>query len=420
MVSPSITSINPFDAKTAYDITFRVQNATSYKNEIRIQQANNLNVVYNVTVGSGTQAAPNHFTIPANTLRNGIRYKVSIRVADNEGTWSAWSQDSYFYCFSPAVLKFTNVPSDEIIDDSTFGARVLYTQNEGEELQSYTFYLYDSNRVLLSSSDTAYSTYDIRYVYSGLESGSTYFIRVTGTTMHNLFCDSGYIRIKSDFTKPAAYSILYLTNYPEEGYITARSNVNLVNPDGNELYEYNNGWIDLRRKPLTYPKGFKIDNDFTMWVKIKDCYKNLNPLVKLENPAGGVIYLSSFILPTGEIYYRLTATPFDGTSVTPFDYIVYSNLLPALTNSDEVTICVRREHDIFDIKVWLNDEAAAFTIGKTWLGENSPVDGTNDVKNSEAYVNLGTDTDYVEVSDYYYSAVEPEDLEANSIWIGGE
>lgn len=421
MVAPSIQTINPFDARQTYEASFHLLGAQSYSNEIIIRQANNLNTAYTMTIGNGSQVVPSGFQIPGGTLRNGIRYGVRARACSVLGEWSSWSTEVFFYCFSVPTLEISNIPSTNIIGSSSFTATASYTQDEGEGLQSFTFYLYDRNKVLLSSSGLLYNTQNIRHTYSSLENGSKYYLRVTGTTVHNMSCDSGFVEVNAEYVRPSSQSALYLTNYPDLGYITVRTNVSVVEYDGSDIYYYHNGWIDLRPKPLPYDGGFEINGDFTMWVKIKDCYKNNNALVKLANPQGGCVYLSSHIDPaTGGIYFRVTATPSDGTTITPLDYIVYSEMQPALTDSDEVTICVRREHNIFDIKVWVNDQAPAFNIGKVWLGANSPVNGSNDVKNGEAYVNLGTNTDFVEETNYHYGYTEPEGLTDNAIWIGGE
>lgn len=421
MVAPSIQTIQPFDATQVYTVSFFVQGTQSYSNEIIIRQSNNLNTAYTMTMGNGSQVVPNSFQIPEGTLKNGIRYGVRVRACSSTGEWSSWSTEAFFYCFSTPELTLSNIPSNNIITSSTFTATAAYTQNEGEELQSYTFYLYDKNRVLLSSSGLLYTVGDIKNTYSSLENGSKYYMRVTGITMHNMACDSGFVEVEAEYVRPSSQSVLYLTNYPQDGYITVRTNVSVVEYDGTEIYYYNDGWIDLRPKPLPYTDGFEINGDFTMWTKIKDCYKNNNAIVKLSNPQGGCVYLSSHIDPvSGGIYFRVTATPSDGSSITPFDYVIYSDIKPALSSSDEVSICVRRENNIYDIEVTVNDEAVPFNIGKVWLGANSPINGTNDVKNGEAYVDLGTNTDFVEETNYYYSYTEPEGLTDNSIWIGGE
>ena len=83
--------------------------------------------------------------IPTNSgLVNGTLYNISVKVTDNNGIDSEWSDPVLFYCYSTPTFKI-NIEPNQLIQAQTYGVNITYTQPEGELLQSYRVRVYNSN-----------------------------------------------------------------------------------------------------------------------------------------------------------------------------------------------------------------------------------------------------------------------------------
>ena len=132
LVKPIVNDIMAFDATQAYTVNFTVNGGDRVvKNEIYIVENDSISEtppIYNDTV---TTFDLSH-VIPADTLTNGIYYKVKIRTYDELNNESAWSDYYPFYCYTTPSLSFVSLPP--IVSTSTYTFNLRYTQLEGEKL----------------------------------------------------------------------------------------------------------------------------------------------------------------------------------------------------------------------------------------------------------------------------------------------
>ena len=131
--------------------------------------------------------------LPANTLTNNKYYTASIQSMNAAGTLSNPSSSIQFWCYTSPTIEFTNIPSDNIIENSSFTFEATYNQSEGELLSSYDIFLYDENDNIVKgiTGDDRIYIYEvfappthISYMFSGLEDGKTYKIEIVGYTAH--------------------------------------------------------------------------------------------------------------------------------------------------------------------------------------------------------------------------------------------
>lgn len=105
-----------------------------------------------------------------------------------------------------------------------------------------------------------------------------------------------------------------------------------------------NGTINLIDKTLLYKDGFQIADDFTL--KIKGSALNRNgSIITLKNKEKKEVEISGIICPDNSVRYKLTVP----NSVSR--YILYTSPL-FLSSKDNVTIVLRRIHQLYQIKAY--------------------------------------------------------------------
>lgn len=360
MAVPYINNIAPFDATKQFTITFTFSGNQSYGSQIKIQDASTLTEVYNHVEGDGTNPLPLQHTVPARTLSNGKRYYAWVRSRDINGSYSDWSDKATFYCFSTPVINFKSVPSNlelSIYRDSvTISAQ--YSHPQGELLQKYSFVLYDSNKQVVIQSPQSYDTNNMTYTFTQLSDATVYYIKVVGETVHQMLCESDYLKVMTDYGDKDKYTTLYLNNDSCNGYITYRSNIIIINDfrDGNFKY------IDQKEIDLTgedkkyldrviYGNDFIIKSDFSLWLKGRDLYRDDTLLTIIDTTNDIEIVLSShkyydYTNNTG--YFKLSVKN-PRSSIEPFVYTLYSDLIDNL-DTKEIIFNIRGKQGFCSMK----------------------------------------------------------------------
>lgn len=227
LTTPILASMNAFDASNEQVFTFNVIGGDQVvASTLTIKDNETLAVAY--TNRQVTFAFEN--TVPAGTLANGKYYQASIVTENAAGTKSAQSNIIQFYCYTHPTFAFSNIASTGIIGNASYSFDVTYNQAENENLDSYVFNLYNSQKILLSTSGNQYNSsatfpLTISHLFSGLENNSEYYVEANGVTSGGTRITTGQVHIYVQYTQPAFYSNLTLTNHCQGGYITVQANV---------------------------------------------------------------------------------------------------------------------------------------------------------------------------------------------------
>ena len=146
-----------------------------------------------------------------------------------------------------------------------------YFQSEREPLQDFQFYLYDYDKSLAASSSHKYDPADMSHTFYGLKNESEYYIRATGTTVHGFSVDTGYIKINIQYFVMPANVLFEAKNHPENGSITLESGVIDIGYEiDNDNYSIKNSELIIGSdNTLTYNAGFKITDEFKVFVKAR-------------------------------------------------------------------------------------------------------------------------------------------------------
>lgn len=276
--------IRPFDATKDYEFIFYVNGGNQVlRNNLVIED-----VVTNIEVYNQIQESFGYkHKVPAGTLINGKSYKVKIRTGGIDNKWSQFSEYQMFYCFSPAIITIPTINYDDQnrVYNQTVNFEAIYTQLEGELLQSYRFLLYDSNKDLIKSfPEQFYSgTGNLSQEIAGLDNGELYYIQVKTESVNGLLTDTELIWFKPFYITPRLSVVLTPENIKEQGAIKLSANIiqiigklydnlgNQINPLSVEYID--DEWLDLTRidyDKLVFDDGFNIlQSNFMlkMWCK---------------------------------------------------------------------------------------------------------------------------------------------------------
>ena len=349
LTTPILYSVSAFDATQAQIFTFvSISGSQVVANTLTIKDNATLTTVYSATE---TTFKFTH-TLPANTLTNGTYYQATLTTKDAQGNESNASAPIQFYCYSQPSFEISNMPSGNVITNSSFAFTVTYNQAQGETLNAYVFNLYSASGALISTSNTMYNTdkslpLNISYLFSGFEDNASYSIEVTGVTANGTQITTGRISFTTNYTAPDTFSFLFLTNNCKGGYITIESNVigidGITNPaepiyiDGKE--------IDLREEGsyVQWVKGYEIDGNWTMRLWGRD-YKPNKEIFRFSNADGDIITIV-YCTDDTQCWYEMRCVH----SGDFWGYIIESTHIAIPTEEEQLFCWLRRIDNLYDL-----------------------------------------------------------------------
>lgn len=270
LVKPIVNEVVAFDATQGTTITFTANGGDQVT-------ANKIKVVLNNDSSSETVVYTNTVTsynlshaIPANTLTNGVYYKVAIQTLDVLGNESEWSKYQPFHCYTTPVLDF-NLYDGQTIRTSSYNVSLSYNQAQGEKVDYGIIELYNANNVLISSSGNLYNSTSPPLVFSTtiskLENHSQYHVVGKIVTIEGTICEYS-VRFYVDFGTVITDTDLTATIDSCNGYINLRSTMvsNISGKTNPTPATYiNNKMIDLLCAPdINLPSA---KENLAKWVK---------------------------------------------------------------------------------------------------------------------------------------------------------
>lgn len=328
LTQPLVSAIAAFDATIAYTFEFSVIGGSQVVgNKIIIQNSQTGAEVYNNTQNTYKFI----HTLPANTLVNGLYYNITIQTIDLSGNLSESSIPVPFYCYSSPSLTINNIPISGTIENGTYTFQGVYSQSEGELLNSYQFTLYDSSKNILTQSDLIYYANDnsLAYQIIGMENNTTYYVEISGSTINDTLITSGLMSFNVQYIQPASFAICELENDCNNGYIQISSNVVAIDGTSNPTPPtyIDNEEVDLSENGswVNWATGFNIKNDFTMRIWGRSFNDN-EPIVLMNNNADSTSnpnkielkWMIGTIMKNLPNYNNVT-----GTTITVNDSLVY-------------------------------------------------------------------------------------------------
>lgn len=340
MAKPQINKITSIDALFDYEITFSWYGNRIKEHTIYVYNNDSGALVYESTVETYSLT----HLIPANTLENGNKYYVRVKVKDVNNEISALSDAIVFPCIKTPVLYFANPTSGETITSNVINASVTYYSEQNEQLRYYTFYLYNSNKKLVYKTDEKYDIDNIAYAYTGLENETTYFLKCEGYTAHSIHVETDYIEVRVSYKKQSFYSQVYAINEPKYGMIHVTSNFIFIKYTGKEKFEFKDGRINLTNKEIYYDEGFLIQDSFTVQIDVDHMRPN-EEILYIKGEGGDELRVTTFQYPSGKIRFKLLTT--NGVTTC----LLYSNELNYSINK-KYSVAVRKDGDFYDLQAF--------------------------------------------------------------------
>lgn len=289
LAKPLLSKIPVFDATIGTNINFSCYGEIN-KIYYSLYDNENNNEIFKTEfdVESG---ATRSFSLDISSLTNRaspyyIKVKVKIKSSEEYGELS---DPVLFYCHQKPTLRFEDLNESTINEINTssyrFNLIFSYIEEQGENLNSYQYHLYDSNKKLLDESKTFYDEINNMYSVDGLDAGNIYYIRGTGETINGYFLDTGYIELSINYSVDKNTILLEVKNNYKEGTIEVVNNI--VSIDGetsNEITfeERNNGNIVVvldEGEKITY----KIPNTTNLYIFSNYCIRIILKFAPLKN-----------------------------------------------------------------------------------------------------------------------------------------
>ena len=351
LTTPILYSINAFDAIQAQTFSFNVLGGSQVvANTLTIKNNATLAVVYSETQ---TTFKFEHI-LPANTLTNGTYYQATLTTKDAQGNESNASSPIQFYCYSQPMFEISNMPSGNVITNSSYAFTVTYNQVQGEILNAYVFNLYSASGALISTSNTMYNTntslpLNISYLFSGFEDNASYSIEVTGITANGTQITTGRIPFTTAYTKPDMFSFLFLTNNCKGGYITIRSNVigidGIANPEPPVFID--NQEVDLRASGsyVEWIEGYMVTDDWTLRIWGRD-YNPNSEIFRFSNTDGDIITID-YCADDTNCWFEMRAKHNDWL----WGYVTESSHIALPTDTEQMFCWLRRIGNLYELKI---------------------------------------------------------------------
>lgn len=279
-------------------------------------------------------------TIPTSSgLVNGTLYNVSVKVTDNNGVDSEWSDVALFYCFSTPTFKI-NITDGQIIQSQTYGVDITYLQAEGELLQSYRVMVFGSNRDIIYDSNNRYILDTVRI--TNLQDNNHYYIVATGETVNGMYVSTDEIEFFADFIKSEAYFILDLQNMYNTGGVYMKSNIiSVEGTSDSEVIYIDNEIADLTNNIVHFNKEFSISEDFSLLIKGKQ-FQPGKQIIRLAGNDEVITVIYRYDDINDKYYFELNSV---------YGKIEYTIISPYIDNVEEISLWIRRKNTLYELEV---------------------------------------------------------------------
>lgn len=348
----TIYNITPFDATVGTTIRFGWNGNQIYKNRCIIKTNETNEVVYDKTIDS--LKLEHTIDLTNASLQNGVKYVAYITVFDAYNVESDMqSVGQFFICLKTPIFTFSNLIENQTVENSSYNFILNYVQENGELLNSWQMTIYSIDNVVLSSTNVKYDTTSLEHVFTGFSNDTPYKIRATGQTVNGFPLDTGYIPFLISFGAPAIFSMIELTNLPEQGAILLHSNIISANGELKNPAEYiNNDYIDLTENELMYNEGFILEDDFSLIVysyKIKPNIPFFTFSINENGDFKGYVTYRVGNIGSANMVGCLELRIVNGDGVP--EYVIYSNKINPITESDILGFCLTRNNGYYDIAI---------------------------------------------------------------------
>lgn len=345
--SPIILNKLPFDAEIGAIVQFRYSGNQIFANRLVIKDNSTNEVVYD----EKKDVQVEYTNIPANTLTNGNTYNVQISVFDHDDVESPLSNPVVLKCLKTPTFGFENITDSMIVRNSYVDANVLYSQENGELLNTYTVNVYAQNQTTVVFTSGTKLSNDLTVRVPQLTDDTTYYIKAIGQTVNGIELATPMIAFTCDYVKPDLFLTFRADNIADEGSVKLSSNFVLVEGSSNvEELIYIDGSVDLTNgEKVVWDKGYEV-GDFVEQIKVK----NIPDFTKFttRNMKSAMVYMTwnyGYFNGSTEKSYYIELISYQYVGGRLIRYIQSSNLVEPLQDNEWLHIWVKHEGNLFDV-----------------------------------------------------------------------
>lgn len=358
LTRPTLIAVPSFDATQSFTFTFTVQSGSAQivANQLTIRRQSDNQIVYQ----EKQETFKYEHIVNADELINGTYYNAVVSVFDADDNQSPISIPIQFWCYTTPTIEFTNIPSNNIIENASFNFAFTYNQIEGELINSYVINLYNAFQTQIATSGIIYvqsgtPPYEGNYLFAGFEDNTTYFIQIVATTINNSVVSSNKVQFNVNYSRPDLFTLVELTNNCDEGYITLKSNIILI--EGTSIPTpptyIDNESVDLTQNGswVEWNDGYNISGDFLarIWFRSPNPYSQI---LRFSNTQGQTIIMnymqgyenvnSNELQSYIEVYVE---------SISGMRYYIYSNYIDILPNDSWYNVWLTRANNIYQLQL---------------------------------------------------------------------
>ena len=259
-----------FDAQKDNEITFNVfggDQYTGYEVEIFNNETNELFFSASKTTYS------KKFLLEANTLSNGIEYRIRVRtciITETSEEYSGYSDQVIIKCYSTptcSIDNLTNEAGNRVITNQNYSFEGSFFQSEGIALSSYQFILYGADKEPIQEFNKVFtSASKFTQAVEGFSPQADYFIELICVDENNFEVSTGLISFRVDYVAPRIKQIVELVNEKETASVKITSNmIQIIFKVDNAPPVYiNEQEIDLRNNRAYLDEMINLVGNFTL------------------------------------------------------------------------------------------------------------------------------------------------------------
>jgi hypothetical protein len=334
------------DGKLPYLLSWKSSGETSSSFSISIYDNANNSLVWELP---RTFSFALSYTIPAESIPNGIVYKMIISVW-NDANQVGVSQPVIFTASSTPVVTVTPITT---INNHTNLFTATYVQTESDPVSTYTANIYDAQSKLWKTSGIKTDGL-LEYRFDFMQNDETYFIEFIATSKKGLTGTSGLVEFTVVYDNPSMYFELTADSIPDKASISLKWQIRQVigKTTISPLY-LDNSELDIRNGTLFFDEGFLVENDFTLKIWFREIIQDID-LITLNGSNGKmrVTYggdKNFHLYKTIGQFTSHFAYPIDiggdGVFISPFQYVEMAD--------KKVFLCIQQK----DGKIDMNSEA---------------------------------------------------------------